>query len=109
MPSLSPGQFGQTRESKDSKTGHRHIYHDVNVPDRQGSEPSAVRAKAQEISPNKWAVQVVHGPHAEKDPSGSYYKTTESLTHEGPAGSVKSLVKKRAEGDWKKIMKERGN
>ena len=89
-----PKPEGEFRESTDYNTGRRTVYHEIEVPSPGEGEPHAIRAQATETSKNEWMVKVHHGPHAERDPSGSYYKDMGTFSHSGPLGSLKSTLKR---------------
>ena len=85
---------GEFHESTDYSTGRRTVFHEINVPNPTPGEPHAIRAQATETGKNQWSVKVHHGPHAERDPSGSYYKHVEQFTHEGPIGTLRNTLKR---------------
>jgi hypothetical protein len=91
----------QAKESKDYSTGYRVVTHDIEVPDRQPHEPLGLRAQARELSTNNWMVQVTHGPHEEKDESGSYYRHVNQMQFAGPIGQVRSTLNKAVSTEWK--------
>jgi hypothetical protein len=105
MPSApqrkQPNPEGEFSESKNYNTGYRTVYHEINVPGRQSGEPHAIRAQATETSPNQWMVKVVHGPHDERDLSGSYYKSVGDFSHSGSMSSLKSKLKSTTRDQWK--------
>lgn len=96
------------QEGKDYATGRRTVTHDIDIEDRLPHEPAAVRAQAREHSTNAWNITVTHGPHAEKDESGSYYKHISNTQFAGPLGQVKSGLKRAATAEWKGIRDARG-
>jgi hypothetical protein len=85
---------GQFQQSTDYNTGRRTVYHEIEVPHPAPGEPHAIRAQATETSPNEWMVKVHHGPHAERDASGSYYKDQGTFSHSGPLSSLKPTLKR---------------
>ena len=96
-----PKPAGSFHESKDYNTGKRSVYHEIEVPGRQSHEPHAIRAHARETSTNQWQVRVHHGPHAEKDESGSYYKHVDEFSHTGPLSSLKPKLKRSTSEQFK--------
>ena len=100
-----PKPEGQFQESKNYNTGYRTVYHEIEVPHPAPGEPHAIRAQATETSPNSWMVRVHHGPHAEKDAAGSYYKEVGTFTHTGPLGSIKGKLKSATGQQWKGLRK----
>lgn len=89
-----PKPEGRLQESTDYSTGRRTVFHEIDVPHRQSHEPHSIRAQASETGKNQWLVKVTHGPHEERDESGSYYKHVAGFTHEGPIGSLRSALKR---------------
>jgi len=96
---------GRFQDGKDYNTGYRNVFHEIDIPGRQSHEPHSIRAHARETSPNQWLIKVTHGPHEERDPSGSYYKDAGTLTHTGPMGSVKSLLKRTTGQQFRGLRK----
>lgn len=89
MAAISPKQFeGRLSKSTDYHTGRVKTYFDVDIPDRQAHEPHNVRAMAEQIGTRTWSVHTVHGPHDEKDQTGSYYRSGERTTIEGKAAGA---------------------
>ena len=64
---LSPDQFARQWDGRDSDTGYRRVFHDLEVPDHRGHEPSAIRGQARELGTNRWLVEVTHGPIDQRD------------------------------------------
>lgn len=96
-----PKPKGDFQQSTDYNTGRRTVYHEIEVPHRQDHEPHAIRAQATETSPNEWMVKVHHGPHAERDATGSYYKDMGTFSHSGPIGSLRSVLKRSTSEQFK--------
>jgi hypothetical protein len=96
-----PRPEGRFQESTDYNTGRRTVFHEIDVPNPAPGEPHAIRAQAHETSPNQWMVKVHHGPHAERDETGSYYKNVADFVHTGPLGSVKSKLRSATSQQWK--------
>lgn len=105
---INPDQFRES-DTKDFQTGYRNAWVDVEVPDHQPGEPTAIRAQAQELGPNRWNVRVVHGPHTEKDESGSYYKDVDRFPHEGSMATVKSKIRSAAKNQYKDLVRRRSS
>lgn len=97
----------RVQEGKDYNTGYRTVTHDIDIEDRLPHEPAGVRAQAREHGTNQWTINVTHGPHAEKDESGSYYKHISNTQFAGPLGQVKSGLKRAATEQWKGITSAR--
>ena len=89
-----PKPEGRFQDSTDYNTGRRTVFHEIDVPHPAPGEPHAIRAQATETSPNEWLVKVHHGPHAERDESGSYYKDQGTFSHSGPLSSLKPRLKR---------------
>jgi hypothetical protein len=105
---LSTDQFAvRMAETKDYSTGYRNIWAEADVPDRQSHEPHSVRSQARETGTNRWSVTVTHGPHEDKDESGSYYKHVGQYSHEGPVGQVRSKLRSDVKGEWRNIKQRR--
>ena len=101
----SPKQFGKLNESRGYDTGYRKHYYDLEVPDRLPHEPYNIRVDATETGTNRWTIRTTHGPHEERDPSGSYYKSVgESEQFEGPAGKVNTLIKKKGHDQFRNLV-----
>ena len=98
-----PKPEGRFQESTDYNTGKRTVFHEVEVPHPAPGEPHAIRAQATETSKNEWMVKVHHGPHAEKDDRGSYYKDQGTFSHSGPLGSLKSTLKRTTGQQFKDL------
>lgn len=93
--------------SKDYNTGYQRGFHEIEVPDRQPHEPMSVRAQARETSTKSWITEVVHGPHEQKDETGSYYRTLSSTQFQGTLSQVKALAKRSATASYRDLMKGR--
>ena len=93
----------RTSESRESGSGYRIVTHDFDVPDKREHEPSGIRAQARETGQNKWNVSVVHGPYDRTDESGSYYRHVSHEQFEGPAGKVKSELRRNVTSQWKSL------
>jgi hypothetical protein len=89
-----PKPEGRFQDSTNYNTGYRTVFHEIDVPHPAPGEPHAIRAQATETSKNQWMVKVTHGPHEERDPSGSYYKHVGEFSHEGPLSSMKGKLKR---------------
>lgn len=88
-------------DSTDYSTGRRTVTHDIGIPDPQPNEPSTVRAQAKEFGTNSWTVGVTHGPFAEKDESGSYYRHISNDQFTGSISKVRTHLKRAATAEWK--------
>ena len=89
-------------------TGYRRQSYDLEVPDRLPHEPHNIRVQAHESGPNRWTIRAHHGPHEEKDESGSYYKGVgETQEFTGPAGKVKSMIMRRGHDEFRGLIKRR--
>lgn len=95
-------------ENTDYSTGRRTVSSDIDVPDRRPAEPHAIRVQAREHSTNQWSVSVVHGPHDEKDASGSYYRHMSQTQFSGPLGKLRPHLNKSANEAWKGLRDARG-
>lgn len=94
--------------SHDSR-GYRTVTHDIEVTDRLPHEPTGIRAQAREgPGNNRWTISVTHGPHEERDESGSYYKHISSTQFEGPLGKLKPILKRSVSEQWKQMKGARG-
>lgn len=100
---------GRENLSTDYNTGYRSAWYDADIPDRLPHEPHGIRSQAREHGRNRWSVSVTHGPHEEKDESGSYYKSVGSYVHEGPLGEVKRKLKADVNEQWDVLRRSRNN
>jgi hypothetical protein len=102
-----PASLQRTSESKDYHTGYRTITQDLDVPDRQPHEPYGIRAQAKETGTNQWSINVHHGPHEERDESGSYYRHISSDQFTGPLGKLKPQLRRAVSEQWKGVQRAR--
>jgi hypothetical protein len=108
VPRLSADQFSENW-SKDYTTGYQRGHVDVSIPDALPHEPTAVRASAQQINGSSWRVSVTHGPHHEKDESGSYYKEVHSQMEQGVTmAKLKPTLKRLARDSATGLLNQRG-
>jgi hypothetical protein len=96
------------QQSKDYNTGYHNIYADLNLTDRLPHEPHSIRAQAQQINRNDWIVRTTHGPHDERDTTGSYYRTVDTKVLHGVTPSkIKTHVRRAAKGAHNDLLKQR--
>ncbi len=95
-------------DANDYNTGRKKWIADINVTDRVGSEPHSIRAQAEQINSRDWMVRVVHGPHEERDESGSYYRTVGSeMVHDATPAKMKTHVRRAAKSAHNDMLKQR--
>ena len=102
---LSNSQFAsltRSEEMRDSTTGRKTHWVDIDVPDRQPHEPLGVRGKVVETGKNQWQTFVHHGPFEQRDERGSYYRLDPSGSFEGTGSAAKAHAKRLA----KEAMKQ---
>jgi hypothetical protein len=93
---------------KDYNTGRAKLYAEVNLTDRLPHEPTAIRAQAEQVNGSDWIVRTTHGPHAEKDATGSYYRTVNSeVMHGVTPAKMKTHVRRAAKGAHNDLLKQR--
>ena len=109
MSRIHPDQADlQVQASRNYNTGRHNIYADVNLTDRLEHEPHAVRAQAEQVNSRDWIVRVTHGPHAERDETGSYYKTVDSqVVHDATPAKMKTHVRRAVKGAHNDLLKQR--
>jgi hypothetical protein len=96
-------------QSTDYNTGRQKIYADVNLTtDRLPHEPHSIRAMAEQVNGRDWMVRVVHGPHEERDKTGSYYNTVATDIISGVTPSkVKTHVRRAVKSAHSDLLKQR--
>ena len=98
------------RQSSDYNTGRANVYADVNLTDRLPHEPHSIRAQAEQVNSSDWIVRVVHGPHAERDTTGSYYRTVDTEVMHGVTPSkMKTHVRRAVKGAHNDLLKQRSS
>jgi len=96
------------QQSRNYNTGRANIYAEVNLTDRLAHEPHAVRAQAEQVNGSDWLVRTTHGPHADKDETGSYYRTVSTeVIHGSTAAKMKTHVRRAAKGAHNDLLKQR--
>lgn len=96
------------QQSRDYNTGRASIYAEVPLSDRLPHEPHHIRAHAQQVNSSDWLVRVVHGPHDERDTTGSYYKTVDTQVMHGLTPSkMKTHVRRAAKSAHNDLLKQR--
>ena len=93
---------------KDYNTGRAKIYAEVNLTDRLPHEPTAIRAMAEQVNSSDWIVRTTHGPHEERDETGSYYRTVDTqVVHGSTPAKMKTHVRRAAKGAHNDLLKQR--
>ena len=103
-------QFARFHEGANYDTGYRHQYYDYDVPDRLPHEPHNIRIEAKEHRPNSWTIRSTHGPHDERDESGSYYRSSpdvETEVLEAPASKARSRIRSLGNAELRRLMQRR--
>ena len=96
------------QQSRDYNTGWANIYAEIPLSDRLPHEPHHIRAQAQQINGRDWMVRVVHGPHEERDETGSYYKTIDtSVLHGVSPAKMKTHVRRAVKGAHNELLRQR--
>lgn len=96
------------QEGRDYSTGRANIYAEVNLTDRLPHEPTAIRAQAQQVNSSDWIVRTTHGPHEERDETGSYYRTVNTEVMHGITPSkMKTHVRRAAKSAHSDLLKQR--
>ena len=96
------------QQSRDYNTGRHNIYAEIPLTDRLPHEPHHIRAQAQQVNSSDWIVRTVHGPHEERDETGSYYKTVNTEVMHGVTPSkMKTHVRRAAKGAHNDLLKQR--
>ena len=95
-------------QGKDYNTGYQNIYAEIPLSDRLPHEPHHLRAQAQQINRNDWIVRTVHGPHDERNETGSYYETVNTEVMHGVTPSkMKTHVRRAVKGAHNELLKQR--
>jgi hypothetical protein len=96
------------QQSKDYNTGRARVFAEVNLTDRQAHEPHAVRAQAEQVNSSDWLVRTTHGPHDEKDETGSFYRTVNTeVMHGITPAKMKTHVRRAAKSAHNDLLKQR--
>jgi hypothetical protein len=96
------------QQSRDYNTGRENIYAEIPLSDRLSHEPHHIRAQAQQINGRDWMVRVVHGPHEERDTTGSYYKTVDTtVLHDMTPSKIKTHVRRAVKGAHNDLLRQR--
>jgi len=109
MSKLHPDQANlNEQQSRNYTNGRASIYAEVNLTDRLPHEPTAIRAQAEQVNSSDWIVRTTHGPHEEKDPTGSYYRTVSSeVMHGVTPAKMKTHVRRAAKQAHSDLLKQR--
>jgi hypothetical protein len=100
----------RVNESTDYNTGRGNIYADMDLSDRLPHEPHGIRAQAQQVNGRDWMVRVTHGPHEERDNTGSYYRSVASDIISGVTPSkVKTHVQRAVREAHKDLLRGRNS
>lgn len=96
------------QQSRNYNTGRANIYAEVNLTDRLPHEPTAIRAQAEQVNSSDWIVRTTHGPHEERDETGSYYRTVNTEVMHGVTPSkMKTHVRRAAKSAHNDMLKQR--
>lgn len=109
MPKMHPDQADlDEQQSRNYNTGYHNIYAQIPLSDRLPHEPHSIRAQAEQINSRDWMVRVVHGPHDERDVSGSYYRTVDTQLMTGMTPSkIKTHVRRAVKGAHNDLLRQR--